>query len=83
MSQIAFTLPSFAKVNLVLRVLGKREDGFHEICTVFQTVSLHDKLSFSKQKKISLTCSDKKIPTDASNLIIKAAEILREKFLRL
>jgi len=75
-----FTLPSFAKVNLLLRVLGKRKDGFHELCTVFQTVSLHDNLSFSEHKKLTLTCDDKKIPTDASNLIIKAAKILREKF---
>ncbi|CAN5686127.1 4-(cytidine 5'-diphospho)-2-C-methyl-D-erythritol kinase [soil metagenome] len=80
MSGNYFTLPSFAKVNLLLRVLGKRNDGFHEICTIFQTVSLHDSLIFSEHKKLTLTCDDKKIPTDARNLIVKAAEILRGKF---
>jgi len=80
MSGNYFTLPSFAKVNLLLRVLGKRNDGFHEICTIFQTVSLHDSLIFSEHKKLILTCDDKKIPTDARNLIVKAAEILRGKF---
>ncbi len=80
MSENYFTLPSFAKVNLLLRILGKRNDGFHEICTVFQTVSLHDNLSFSEHKKLILTCDDKKIPNDARNLIVKAAEILRGKF---
>jgi len=77
MSDNYFTLPSFAKVNLLLRILGKRNDGFHEICTVFQTVSLHDSLIFSEHKKLLLTCDDKKIPTDARNLIVRAAEILR------
>jgi len=80
MSENYFTLPSFAKINLLLRVLGKRNDGFHELCTVFQTVSLHDNLNFSEHKKITLTCNDKKIPTDARNLIVRAAEILRDRF---
>jgi 4-diphosphocytidyl-2-C-methyl-D-erythritol kinase len=80
MSENYFTLPSFAKINLLLRILGKRNDGFHELCTVFQTVSLHDNLNFSEHKKITLTCNDKKIPTDARNLIVRAAEILRGRF---
>lgn len=74
----SFKLPSFAKVNLFLRVLGKRTDGFHEICTIFQTVSLCDYLTFSNHKKITLTCDDGSIPTGESNLIVKAAKMLRE-----
>lgn len=80
MAEIIFTLPSFAKINLSLRILGKRADGFHEICTVFQTVSLHDNLTFSKHDEIVLTCQDKKIPTDERNLIVKAALELKRKF---
>jgi len=80
MAEIIFTLPSFAKINLFLRILGRRDDGFHEICTVFQTVSLHDNLTFSKHSEIILTCRDKKIPTDERNLIIKAAFELKQKF---
>lgn len=80
MAEIIFTLPSFAKINLFLRILGRRDDGFHEICTVFQTVSLHDNLTFSKHSEIILTCQDKKIPTDERNLIIKAAFELKQKF---
>ncbi|MDQ6786690.1 MAG: 4-(cytidine 5'-diphospho)-2-C-methyl-D-erythritol kinase [Acidobacteriota bacterium] len=75
-----FTLPSFAKINLLLRVLGKRDDGFHELCTVFQTVSLKDFLTFSAHRKLILTCNNPKIPTDDKNLIIKAAKKLREKY---
>lgn len=79
MNKKSYTLPSFAKINLFLHILGKRPDGFHEICTVFQTVSLHDTLKFDLSDKLELTCNDKQIPTDESNLIIKAAKLLRQK----
>jgi 4-diphosphocytidyl-2-C-methyl-D-erythritol kinase len=72
-----FTLPSYAKINLMLRVLGKREDGFHEIFSVFQTVSLCDRLTFSESEGLDLTCDDPAIPTDDRNLIIKAAKKLQ------
>ncbi|MBA2620706.1 MAG: 4-(cytidine 5'-diphospho)-2-C-methyl-D-erythritol kinase [Acidobacteria bacterium] len=75
-----FTLPSFAKINLHLRILGKRDDGFHELCTIFQTVSLKDDLSFRPNRKLILTCGDKKNPTDERNLIARAAVKLREKY---
>lgn len=80
MSEDQFKLPSFAKINLFLRVLGKRDDGFHEICTIFQTVSLCDYLTFSADDEISLTCDDEKIPLGDGNLIVRAAKILRETF---
>ena len=75
------SLPSFAKVNLYLRVLGRREDGFHDIFTVFQTVSLCDQLKFELTgDQIVLECDDPDVPTDGSNLIVRAAEILRAEF---
>lgn len=61
-------------------MLGKRADGFHELCTIFQTVSLHDKITFSESKNLSLECTDKKVPTDENNLIIKAAKLLQNNF---
>jgi 4-diphosphocytidyl-2-C-methyl-D-erythritol kinase len=76
--QPAFTLPSFAKINLYLRVLGRRGDGFHELFTVFQTVSLCDSLTFEEADGLTLTCDDARIPTDDRNLVIKAAKRLRE-----
>ena len=76
----SFTLPSFAKVNLMLRVLGRRDDGFHELFTVFQSVSLHDDLTFGEGDRIELTCPNKSIPTDERNLIVKSALLLREKY---
>jgi 4-diphosphocytidyl-2-C-methyl-D-erythritol kinase len=77
-----FSLRSFAKINLTLRVLGKRPDNYHEVLTVLQTVSLHDGLTFSRRgdNQILLTCSDPGIPVDDSNLILKAARVLQAKY---
>ena len=72
-------LPSFAKINWTLRILGKRPDGYHEVVTVLQTISLSDELSFEVRDEpgISLTCDDPAIPIDDSNLIVKAARALQ------
>ncbi|HEX8264144.1 MAG TPA: 4-(cytidine 5'-diphospho)-2-C-methyl-D-erythritol kinase [Pyrinomonadaceae bacterium] len=72
--------PAFAKINWTLRVLGKRPDGFHEICTVFQTVSLADRLTFESASELVLTCDSPGMPIDESNLVLRAANALREKF---
>ena len=78
---VRLSLPSFAKVNLHLRVLGKRENGFHDIFTVFQTVSLHDEIAFERVGSgIVLECDDPSFPTDRGNLIVRAAERLRSEF---
>jgi 4-diphosphocytidyl-2-C-methyl-D-erythritol kinase len=81
-SDTAFTLPSFAKINWVLRVLGRRHDGFHELHTIFQTITLHDKLSFSARSdnRLKLTCDSPDIPVDESNLIHRAAIALRTQY---
>lgn len=76
----SFKLPSFAKINWILQIKGKRDDGFHELCTIFQTVSLYDNLEFIEHESLSLTCNVNNVPADENNLIIKAAKILREKF---
>lgn len=80
MNDFAVHLPSFAKINLLLRILGRRLDGYHEIETVLQTISLHDDLSFRVRNDdlVTLKCDTPEIPTDNSNLILKAALALRE-----
>ena len=65
-----------AKINWSLRVLGRRADGFHDLETLFQTISLHDVLTFTPARETSLTCDDPSIPTDESNLILRAARAL-------
>lgn len=78
--RMKFRLPSFAKINLGLRVIGKRTDGYHDIETIFQTISLADYITFEKADDISLKCSDRSIPVDDKNLIIKAAKLLADRF---
>lgn len=75
-------LPSFAKINWKLSVLGRRADGFHELRTIFQTITLHDLLTFSGRtdERLQLTCDAREIPVDGRNLIYRAAIALRELY---
>lgn len=81
MSSETFTLPAHAKINWILRVIGRRPDGYHELETIFQTITLHDRLAFksSADESITLTCDEPSIPLGESNLIHRAANILRER----
>lgn len=83
--QMAFgslSIPAFAKINWSLRVLGKRDDGFHEIETVLQTISLHDTIILESRndQTIRLWCDDRSIPSDETNLVWRAATALRERY---
>jgi len=73
------TLFSPAKVNLFLRVVGRRPDGYHDLSSLFQTISLGDTLSFQLAETDSLTCTDKSLPVDGTNLVMKAVELFRRK----
>jgi 4-diphosphocytidyl-2-C-methyl-D-erythritol kinase len=70
------TIDAPAKVNLTLRVLGRRNDGFHEIETLMAPITLADQLEISLRtdQSIRLTCSDPSVPSDTSNLAHRAAE---------
>ncbi len=69
-----------AKINLFLDVLAKRPDGYHELVTIMQTVSLYDELSFERTDgPIELTCDSPAVPGDATNLVWKTAELLRSR----
>ncbi|MBP3659903.1 MAG: 4-(cytidine 5'-diphospho)-2-C-methyl-D-erythritol kinase, partial [Oscillospiraceae bacterium] len=62
--------PAFAKVNLTLDVLGKRDDGYHDIKTVMQTISLRDdiEIDVGTGKPWSLQCDKDFVPLDETNL---------------
>jgi 4-diphosphocytidyl-2-C-methyl-D-erythritol kinase len=63
------------KVNLLLNILGRRADGFHELETVMQPVNFCDELSFERGGNgIQLSCSDKRLPVNSKNLVFRAAE---------
>ena len=68
-------VPAPAKINLSLRVLRRREDGFHEIETLMAPVSIRDTLDIGRRDGggIDFSCSDKTLPVDGSNLVVRAA----------
>ena len=77
---------AYAKVNLGLEVLFRREDGYHELRTILQTVDLYDRLSFeSRSSGIELDLPDlpdmdgPSLPTGSENLVVRAAELLAER----
>jgi len=67
-----------AKLNLYLRVLGTRPDGYHEIETLFERIDLADELTFEPAGTLSLTCSDPSLSCGEDNLVIRAARALQE-----
>ena len=69
--------PAYAKLNLTLDVLGKRPDGYHDLRSVMQTVSIRDDIEIDVDtgKPWKLLCSKEGVPTDHSNLAWKAAEL--------
>ncbi len=71
-----------AKINLFLEVLRKRADGYHDLSSVFLAVDLIDKLTVEARDdgKLSLTCTEPGIPLDKSNLVIRAADALRQQY---
>jgi 4-diphosphocytidyl-2-C-methyl-D-erythritol kinase len=70
------TMRSFAKINLGLRIGAARDDGFHELLTVYQTISLHDviRVSASRGSGIEIRCDDPRVPRDQSNTCWRVAE---------
>lgn len=63
-------------------MLGRRSDGFHELSTVFQTVTLHDRITFTARDdtQLHLSCDSADVPVDDRNLILRAAFALRERY---
>lgn len=64
------------KVNLYLEIKGRRPDGYHELCTLFHTISGGDTLCVESAEALSLVCSDPSIPSGEENLVLRAAREL-------
>ena len=75
-------LQAFAKINLGLDVLGKREDGYHEVRMIMQTIRMYDQLDMRKSVEpgIHLTTNKKYIPVDENNLVWRAAKLMMDTY---
>lgn len=81
-------MKAFAKINLSLDIIGVRDNGYHELRMLMQSVSLHDdvELIINDKGRVELTIVDERgeaageIPADSSNLMCRAAELMRERF---
>ncbi len=71
---------AFAKINLGLRILRKRGDGYHDIETIFHRVNIFDELTFSSSPSITLTCNRPELSQGEDNLCTKAANFLHEAY---
>jgi 4-diphosphocytidyl-2-C-methyl-D-erythritol kinase len=73
----ALTLKAYAKVNLTLEVLGRRDDGYHDIVSIMQAIDLADTLTVEEASSITLECDEPKL-TGLDNLALKAARLLAD-----
>jgi 4-diphosphocytidyl-2-C-methyl-D-erythritol kinase len=70
-------IKAYAKINWSLRVIGKRADGYHDIETLFQSISLHDTIMIMQSESWAITCDDPLVPCDETNLVMRAARAMR------
>ena len=74
-------IKAYAKVNISLDIVGKREDGYHLLEMIMQSIDLYDELNIEKQNKdITIKCNKPYVPTDERNLAYKAAKLFIEKY---
>lgn len=72
-------LKSYGKINIGLRILGRRPDGYHEIETILQTIDLHDEIELRPSPhNIHVRCTHPLVPEDERNLVYKCAQLMKE-----
>ena len=69
-----------SKLNLFLRIVRRRDDGFHDLASLFHVIDLGDTLTFEETSGSSdeLTCNVADVPTDNSNLVLRALDLFRQ-----
>jgi 4-diphosphocytidyl-2-C-methyl-D-erythritol kinase len=73
------SLKAPAKINLYLKVIRKREDGYHEIDSLMQAIDLYDDIGIERSDLLELECDDSSLPADETNLALKAAVLLQQR----
>lgn len=71
---------SYAKINLILDVIEKRQDGYHNIDGIMQMIDLYDEVEVKISDKFEITSNSKDIPLDEKNLVYKVYKALKEKY---
>ena len=79
MDEVLLVEKACCKVNLGLKVLRRREDGYHEISSIVQSVDLADTLHFRAAAAPRLTCTDPTLPIGADNLVLRAAALFNSR----
>jgi len=74
-------IDSYSKINLTLHILGKRQDGYHDIETIMQSINLADKIFIKEEKeRIKIKCSHPLIPVDTQSLTYRTAEKILKRY---
>lgn len=74
-------IKAYAKINISLDIVGKREDGYHLLEMIMQSIDLYDEIDIEKQNEgITITCNKQYVPTDERNLAYKAAKLFIEEY---
>src|SRR6185436_451831 len=78
----SITLQSPAKLNLYLKIVNKRPDGFHNLTTLFERIDLADEITLTSEAsgRIRVSCDHPQVPTGPKNLVYKAAALLKQDF---
>ena len=71
-------LNAYAKINLALAIQNKRSDGYHNLSTIMQTVSIYDRVTLKKSNQITCNINDDSIPSGEKNIAFKAAKVFFE-----
>lgn len=80
---VSISVKAPAKLNLFLLVLNKRQDGFHDIATLFERIDLSDKITLKKRKdnRVVVSCDCPQVPRGNKNIVYKAVDLLKKRFL--
>jgi len=73
------SLHSHAKINLYLEIVGPRSDGYTNVALVFQSIGLHDRITLTPDRGITISCNHPLVPTDARNIVYTAVELVQKQ----